>query len=86
MIGGIVAIAYGIFVGIGGVLGYAQAKSKASLISGSICGVLLLIAGVMQLQDSEYRLTDRVSRDGTASRSCLRSASLKPVNLCRLVC
>ena len=56
MIGGIVAIAYGIFVGIGGAIGYAQAKSKASLISGSISSVLLLVAGVMQLQGSNIGL------------------------------
>ena len=56
MIGGIVAIAYGIFVGIGGAIGYAQAQSKASLISGSVSGVLLLIAGVMQLQDNSIGL------------------------------
>lgn len=56
MIGGIVAIAYGILVGIGGAIGYAQAQSRASLISGSLSGVLLVVAGVMQLQGSEIGL------------------------------
>lgn len=46
----ITAIAYGVLALIGGIIGYVQAQSKASLISGSISGLLLIIAGVMQLQ------------------------------------
>jgi len=49
-IGIIAAIAYGILAVVGGIIGYVQAQSKASLISGSISGLLLIIAGVMQLQ------------------------------------
>ena len=37
---GIVAIA-------GGALGYARAKSKASLIAGSVSGALLVVAGLL---------------------------------------
>ena len=50
MISIITAIAYGVLALIGGIIGYVQAQSKASLISGSISGLLLIIAGVMQLQ------------------------------------
>ncbi len=50
MIGIITAIAYGVLALIGGIIGYVQAQSKVSLISGSISGLLLIIAGVMQLQ------------------------------------
>jgi uncharacterized membrane protein (UPF0136 family) len=50
MIGIITAIAYGVLALIGGIVGYVQVQSKASLISGSISGLLLIIGGVMQLQ------------------------------------
>ncbi len=50
------AIAYGILAIIGGIIGYVQAQSKASLISGSISGILLIIAGVMQLQGQAWGL------------------------------
>lgn len=48
--GVVAAITYGILAIVGGIIGYVQAKSKASLISGIISGLLLIIAGVMQLQ------------------------------------
>lgn len=41
---------YGVLSIIGGAIGYKQAGSKPSLISGAITGVLLLIAGVGLLQ------------------------------------
>jgi uncharacterized membrane protein (UPF0136 family) len=44
------AIAYGSLALIGGVMGYLKAKSKPSLISGVISGVLLLAAASMQIQ------------------------------------
>ena len=37
----IVVIAYGIFCEIGGVIGYVKAKSTASLIAGSLSGLVL---------------------------------------------
>ena len=55
-IGIIAAIAYGILALIGGIIGYVQAQSKASLISGSISGLLLMIAGVMQIQEQSAGL------------------------------
>ena len=39
----IAAIAYGVLVAVGGVIGYAQARSKPSLISGLFSGALLFI-------------------------------------------
>ncbi|MBD2462247.1 hypothetical protein H6G89_14460 [Oscillatoria sp. FACHB-1407] len=50
MIGIIAAIAYGILALVGGIIGYAQAKSKMSLISGVISGVLLILCGVAQFR------------------------------------
>ncbi len=52
----VAAIAYGILAIIGGIIGYIQARSKASLISGIISGVLLIIGGVMQLQGQSWGL------------------------------
>ncbi len=44
---GIVAIAYGILAAVGGIIGYQKAKSKPSLISGLISGLLLVVAGAV---------------------------------------
>ena len=49
-LGIIAAIAYGVLALFGGLMAYAKVKSKASLISGSISGSLLLVAALMQLQ------------------------------------
>ena len=38
----LVVLAYGLFSLIGGVIGYVKAKSKASLIAGSISAIILL--------------------------------------------
>lgn len=46
MIAGIVALIFGLFSIVGGVMGYKKAHSKASLIAGSISGVLLLIGSL----------------------------------------
>lgn len=52
----IAAIAYAVLAIVGGFIGYIQASSKVSLISGSISGLLLLFAGVMQLQGQTWGL------------------------------
>ncbi len=46
----LVAIAYGIFTVIGGIIGYAKAQSKVSLVSGCISGLLLIFSGILQAQ------------------------------------
>nr|MBA2749687.1 hypothetical protein [Tatlockia sp.] len=55
-LGIVAAIAYGVLAVVGGIIGYVQAQSKTSLLSGSISGLLLIIAGVMQLQGQELGL------------------------------
>jgi uncharacterized membrane protein (UPF0136 family) len=44
------AIAYGILAAVGGILGYLNARSTPSLISGLISGALLIVGGIAQLQ------------------------------------
>ena len=52
----IAAIAYGILAIVGGIIGYVQAQSKASLISGGVSGLLLILGGVVQLQGQAWGL------------------------------
>jgi uncharacterized membrane protein (UPF0136 family) len=40
-------LVFGLLTLIGGIMGYVKAKSLASIVAGSICGVLLLGAGVL---------------------------------------
>ena len=56
MLGIVAAIAYGILAIVGGIIGYIQAKSKVSLISGTISGLLLIFGAVMQLQRQNWGL------------------------------
>lgn len=44
----IATLSYGIISLIGGILGYIKAKSKVSLISGGISGILLLVCAYLQ--------------------------------------
>ena len=53
----IAASLYGILSIIGGIIGYKSASSKVSLISGTISGLLLLIAAFVQLQGQAWGLT-----------------------------
>lgn len=46
--GVVAAIAYGVLALVGGVIGYKQAQSKASLISGTISGLMLILGGVLR--------------------------------------
>ncbi|HEY9877905.1 MAG TPA: TMEM14 family protein [Leptolyngbyaceae cyanobacterium] len=45
--GSLAAIAYGVLAVIGGIMGYVQVQSKASLISGLASGALLLLGGIL---------------------------------------
>ncbi|MEH1819880.1 MAG: TMEM14 family protein [Nostoc sp.] len=49
-LGIVAAFAYGILAIVGGIIGYIQARSIVSLLSGSISGLLLIIAAFFQLQ------------------------------------
>ncbi len=46
----IATLIYGILLVIGGIMGYVTAKSKPSLISGVISGLLLLVTTFLQFQ------------------------------------
>lgn len=50
----VAAFAYGILSIIGGIIGYIQATSKVSLLSGSISGLLLIFAAYFQLQGQAW--------------------------------
>jgi uncharacterized membrane protein (UPF0136 family) len=50
-------IAYGSIALIGGIAGYLKVQSKASLISGTISGLLLLLAAFLQFQSNAIGLT-----------------------------
>ncbi len=47
-------VAYGVLAIVGGVLGYVKSQSKASIISGSISGTLLIGAAVVQLLGQDW--------------------------------
>ncbi|WP_179073876.1 TMEM14 family protein [Nostoc sp. C057] len=50
----IAAFAYGILAIAGGIIGYTQARSRVSLLSGSISGLLLILAAYFQLQGQTW--------------------------------
>lgn len=50
------AIAYGIVALVGGIIGYAKAKSKVSLISGGTSGILLIVGGIVALGGQTWGL------------------------------
>jgi uncharacterized membrane protein (UPF0136 family) len=50
----IALIIYGIIAIIGGIIGFIKSQSKASVISGSISGTGLLIAGIAAAQSQEW--------------------------------
>ena len=52
----IAASLYGILSIIGGIIGYKSAGSKVSLISGTISGLLLIIAAYLQIQGQNVGL------------------------------
>ncbi|MBN4001421.1 TMEM14 family protein [Nostoc sp. LPT] len=53
-LGIVAAFAYGILAIAGGIIGYIQAKSRVSLLSGSISGLLLILAAYFQLQGQTW--------------------------------
>ncbi|NER82190.1 MAG: hypothetical protein F6K42_22040 [Leptolyngbya sp. SIO1D8] len=52
----IMTLVYGVLSIVGGIIGFVQAGSKMSLISGAITGVLLLVAGVGLAQAQAWAL------------------------------
>ncbi|MBD2385388.1 TMEM14 family protein [Cylindrospermum sp. FACHB-282] len=55
-LGIIAALVYGILAIVGGIIGYIQANSKVSLVSGSISGLLLIFAAYLQFQGQTWAL------------------------------
>lgn len=49
-------LTYGILALLGGIMGYVRARSRVSLASGTVRGVLLLFAGFLQLQGYNWGL------------------------------
>ncbi|MCC5635643.1 hypothetical protein LC593_07220 [Nostoc sp. CHAB 5844] len=56
-LGIIAAFAYGILAIVGGIIGYVQARSKVSLFSGGVSGLLLILSAYFQLQGQSWGLT-----------------------------
>jgi uncharacterized membrane protein (UPF0136 family) len=50
----IALIVYGVIAIVGGIMGFIKSQSKVSLISGSISGAGLLIAGIAAAQNQEW--------------------------------
>ncbi|MEH2000697.1 MAG: TMEM14 family protein [Nostoc sp.] len=50
----IAAFGYGILAIVGGIIGYIQARSRVSLLSGTISGLLLIIGAFFQLQGQTW--------------------------------
>jgi len=52
----IATLGYGLLSSLGGIWGYLKSKSKPSLISGCISGVLLIAAAAIQIQGNDLGL------------------------------
>jgi len=53
----IAVILYGVLAIVGGIIGYKKAGSKISLISGTISGIGLLLAGIVAFLEQNWGLT-----------------------------
>ncbi|MBW4509331.1 MAG: hypothetical protein KME64_22830 [Scytonematopsis contorta HA4267-MV1] len=53
----IAVLVYGILALVGGIIGYQNAGSKMSLISGTITGLLLILASVILFQGQAWGFT-----------------------------
>lgn len=60
----VAAISYGVLSIVGGIFGYVKSQSKASIISGSISGALLIAAGIAQLQGFAWGQTAGIAIAG----------------------
>lgn len=47
-------IVYGILALVGGIVGYAQARSMPSLVAGVISGILLIVGGIAHHQGADW--------------------------------
>ncbi|MDY6780978.1 MAG: TMEM14 family protein [Cyanobacteriota bacterium] len=50
----IATIAYGLLALAGGIMGYVKVKSQASLISGTVSGILLILAAIASLNGQAW--------------------------------
>ncbi len=53
----IAVLVYGILALVGGIIGYQNAGSKMSLISGTITGLLLILASIISFQGQTWGFT-----------------------------
>ena len=53
-LGVIATIAYGILAIGGGIMGYVKSQSQASLISGTVSGILLVVASGLQIIGQDW--------------------------------
>jgi uncharacterized membrane protein (UPF0136 family) len=53
-LGVIAIISYGVLAILGGIMGYVKSQSQASLVSGTISGLLLLLAGGLQVSGQSW--------------------------------
>ncbi len=52
----IATLGYGLLSSLGGIWGYIKSKSKPSLISGCLSGILLIAAAAIQIQGNDFGL------------------------------
>jgi uncharacterized membrane protein (UPF0136 family) len=53
-------LVFGILTIVGGIMGYVKAKSIVSIISGSICGIVLVAASILLLKQPEHPIREVV--------------------------